>query len=51
VIRPLRLDAEWDGEAVPNALTMGMDLSRADSRVGSLADTPPEELLTHLTRD
>jgi HAD superfamily hydrolase (TIGR01509 family) len=37
--------------AVPNALTAGMDLSRADLRVGSLADTPLEELLTRLTRD
>lgn len=37
--------------AVPNALTAGMDLSRADVRLGSLADTPLEELLTHLARD
>ena len=37
--------------AVPNALTAGMDLSRADLRLGSLADTPLEELLTRLARD
>jgi HAD superfamily hydrolase (TIGR01509 family) len=37
--------------AVPNALTAAMDLSRADLRVGSLADTPLEELLTRLARD
>jgi HAD superfamily hydrolase (TIGR01509 family) len=37
--------------AVPNALTAGMDLSRADLRLGSLADTPLEELLAHLARD
>lgn len=37
--------------AVPNALTAGMDLSRADLRMGSLADTPLEELLTRLARD
>jgi HAD superfamily hydrolase (TIGR01509 family) len=37
--------------AVPNALTAGMDLSRADVRLGSLADTPLEELLARLARD
>jgi HAD superfamily hydrolase (TIGR01509 family) len=37
--------------AVPNALTAGMDLSRADVRLGSLADTPLEELLVLLARD
>jgi HAD superfamily hydrolase (TIGR01509 family) len=37
--------------AVPNALTAGMDLSRADLRVGSLADTPLSELLTRIARD
>jgi HAD superfamily hydrolase (TIGR01509 family) len=37
--------------AVPNALTAGMDLSRADLRLRSLADTPLAELLTVLARD
>jgi HAD superfamily hydrolase (TIGR01509 family) len=31
--------------AVPNALTAGMDLSRADLRLASLAETPLERLL------
>lgn len=31
--------------AVPNVLTAGMDLSRADLRLGSLAETPLEQLL------
>jgi beta-phosphoglucomutase-like phosphatase (HAD superfamily) len=37
--------------AVPNALTAGMDLSGADVRLGSLADTPLKELLAVLARD
>lgn len=37
--------------AVPNALTAGMDLSRADLRLSSLADTPLRELLASLSRD
>ncbi len=37
--------------AVPNSLTAGMDLSRADLRLGSLADTKLEELLAQLARD
>ena len=37
--------------AVPNALTADMDLSRADVKLGSLADTPLEELLGLLARD
>jgi HAD superfamily hydrolase (TIGR01509 family) len=37
--------------AVPNALTAGMDLSRADVRLHSLAETPLEELLALLARD
>jgi HAD superfamily hydrolase (TIGR01509 family) len=37
--------------AVPNALTSGMDLSRADVRLESLAHTPLEELLARLARD
>lgn len=37
--------------AVPNALTAGMDLSRADFRLGSLADTTLAELLAVLARD
>lgn len=37
--------------AVPNALTAGMDLSGADVRLSSLAETPLEELLAHLARD
>jgi HAD superfamily hydrolase (TIGR01509 family) len=37
--------------AVPNALTAAMDLSRADLRLGSLADTPLAELLAVLARD
>jgi hypothetical protein len=36
---------------VPNALTVGMDLSRADIRLSSLADTPLETLLAVLSRD
>jgi putative hydrolase of the HAD superfamily len=35
--------------AVPNALTTGMDLSRADLRLASLAETPLEELLALLS--
>jgi len=35
--------------AVPNALTAGMDLSQADIRLGSLADTPLERLLAVLS--
>jgi len=35
--------------AVPNALTAGMDLSRADLRLGSLAETPLERLLAVLS--
>ena len=35
--------------AVPNALTGGMDLSRADLRLGSLAETPLERLLAVLS--
>lgn len=37
--------------AVPNALTAGMDLSRADVKLNSLAETPLEELLALLARD
>ena len=37
--------------AVPNALTAGMDLSRADLRLSSLADTPLESVLAVLARD
>jgi HAD superfamily hydrolase (TIGR01509 family) len=37
--------------AVPNALTAGMDLSRADVQLHSLAETPLEELLAILARD
>jgi beta-phosphoglucomutase-like phosphatase (HAD superfamily) len=37
--------------AVPNALTAAMDLSRADVRLGSLAETPLQELLALLVRD
>ena len=36
--------------AVPNALTAGMDLSRADLRLTSLAETPLESVLAHLSR-
>ncbi len=36
---------------VPNALTAGMDLSRADVKLSSLAETPLEDLLTVLARD
>ena len=35
--------------AVPNALTAGMDLSRADLRLGSLAEKPLERLLAVLS--
>jgi len=35
--------------AVPNALTAGMDLSRADLRLRSLAETPLERLLAVLS--
>ena len=35
--------------AVPNALTVGMDLSRADLRLNSLAETPLERLLAVLS--
>jgi beta-phosphoglucomutase-like phosphatase (HAD superfamily) len=35
--------------AVPNALTAGMDLSRADLRLTSLAETPLERLLAVLS--
>ena len=35
--------------AVPNALTAAMDLSRADVRLGSLAETPLERLLALLS--
>jgi len=35
--------------AVPNALTAAMDLSRADMRLGSLAETPLERLLAVLS--
>ena len=35
--------------AVPNALTAGMDLSRADLRLESLAETPLERLLAVLS--
>jgi HAD superfamily hydrolase (TIGR01509 family) len=35
--------------AVPNALTAGMDLSRADLRLASLAETPLERLLAVLS--
>jgi HAD superfamily hydrolase (TIGR01509 family) len=35
--------------AVPNALTAGMDLSRADLRLGSLAEMPLERLLAVLS--
>ena len=34
---------------VPNVLTAGMDLSRADLRLGSLAETPLERLLAILS--
>lgn len=37
--------------AVPNALTAGMDLSRADLRLTSLAATPLESVLASLARD
>jgi len=37
--------------AVPNALTVGMDLSRADVKLDSLAETPLEELLALLRED
>jgi len=37
--------------AVPNALTAGMDLSRADLRLASLAETPLESVLALLARD
>jgi HAD superfamily hydrolase (TIGR01509 family) len=37
--------------AVPNALTAGMDLSRADMKINSLAETRLEELLVILSRD
>ncbi len=37
--------------AVPNALTAGMDLSRADARLVSLAETPLESLLALVSRD
>jgi HAD superfamily hydrolase (TIGR01509 family) len=36
--------------AVPNALTAGMDLSQADLRLASLAETGLEDLLAHLAR-
>lgn len=36
--------------AVPNALTAGMDLTQADLRLASLADTPLEEVLATLAR-
>jgi hypothetical protein len=36
---------------VPNALTAGMDLSRADLRLASLAETPLESVLALLARD
>jgi HAD superfamily hydrolase (TIGR01509 family) len=36
--------------AVPNALTAGMDQSRADMRLTSLADTPLAELLARLSQ-
>jgi beta-phosphoglucomutase-like phosphatase (HAD superfamily) len=35
--------------AVPNALTAAMDLSRADLRLSSLAETPLERLLAVLS--
>lgn len=35
--------------AVPNTLTAGMDLSRADLRLTSLAETPLERLLVLLS--
>ena len=35
--------------AVPNALTAGMDLSQADLRLASLAETPLEQLLAVLS--
>jgi HAD superfamily hydrolase (TIGR01509 family) len=35
--------------AVPNALTVGMDLGRADLRLASLAETPLERLLAVLS--
>lgn len=37
--------------AVPNALTVGMDLSRADLRLASLAETPLESVLARLAQD
>jgi HAD superfamily hydrolase (TIGR01509 family) len=37
--------------AVPNALTAGMDFSRADVKLNSLADTPLQELLALLAQD
>ena len=37
--------------AVPNALTVGMDLSQADVQLDSLARTPLAELLALLARD
>jgi putative hydrolase of the HAD superfamily len=37
--------------AVPNALTAGMDLGRADARLVSLAETPLESLLALLSQD
>lgn len=37
--------------AIPNALTASMDLSRADLRLPSLAETPLQELLAILSRD
>ena len=37
--------------AVPNALTAGMDLSRADLRLTSLAETPLASVLALLARD
>jgi len=37
--------------AVPNALTAGMDLSQADVKLDSLAETPLAELLARLARD
>jgi len=44
-------DAGLHCVAVPNALTAGMDLSRADARLVSLAETPLESLLALLSRD
>ncbi len=44
-------DAGLHCVAVPNALTAGMDLSRADARLVSLAETPLESLLALVSRD